>query len=493
MRISTPTSSPVQAAADALVVAIPKPAQVGPELAEIDAALGGRIARLVADGEIRGGRGETTVLHADGEDLKARRVIVAGVGKEADGDAVRAAIGAAAKAALRARARTLAVAVGTLPLEPAVATRCAVDGVVIGGYRFDRFRSSGAHDRPAPLRALAVVGGERAAARRAGVVAEATNRARDLQNTPPNALGPAELAARAREIARAHASVTAQVHDERWLRSQGMGAFAAVAQASSKGARLIALRHRPTGRRRSRVVLGLVGKGITFDAGGMNLKPGRSLQGMKFDMSGAAAVLEATAAIAELGLPIEVVTIAGATENLMDSAGFKVDDVITAANGKTIEITNTDAEGRLVLADCLHHARRLGATHLVDLATLTGAVVTALGDFHAGVMGTDQPFIDTLLAAGEASGEHLWQLPLHETHRRFIRSEVADMANASLLGVAGVSYAARFLQEFAGEGPWAHLDIAGTADLTRSRGDEMGKGGTGFGVRLLVELAERLC
>ena len=187
------------------------------------------------------------------------------------------------------------------------------------------------------------------------------------------------------------------MHDERWLRSQRMGAFAAVAQASSRGARLIVLRHRPSRPRRKDVVLGLVGKGITYDSGGLSMKPARAQVGMKFDMSGAAAVLEATAAIAELGLPINVVTVAGATENLVDTAGFKVDDIVTAGNGKTIEISNTDAEGRLVLADCMHHARRLGVTHMVDIATLTGAVRVALGDFHAGVMGRDQAFVDQLL------------------------------------------------------------------------------------------------
>ena len=288
-------------------------------------------------------------------------------------------------------------------------------------------------------------------------------------------------------------AVTARVHDERWLRSRGMGLFSAVAQGSSRGARLIELHYKPARPARRDVVLGLVGKGITFDSGGLSIKPARSMVGMKYDMSGAAAVLEATAAIAELGLPVRVVTIAGATENLLDTAAYKVDDILTAANGKTVEITNTDAEGRLVLADCLHHARGLGATHLVDIATLTGAVRVALGDLHAGVMGNDQEFIDQLLEAGEQSGEHLWQLPLHKTFRRFIDSRVADMANASSLGLAGPSYAARFLEEFAGDGPWAHLDIAGTADLERSRGDEMAKGGTGFGVRLFVELAERLC
>ncbi|HWG83155.1 MAG TPA: M17 family metallopeptidase, partial [Gaiellales bacterium] len=183
----------------------------------------------------------------------------------------------------------------------------------------------------------------------------------------------------------------------------------------------------------------------------------------------------------------------GATENMIDTNAMRVDDVVTAANGKTIEITNTDAEGRLVLADCLHHARSLGATHMVDLATLTGGVVVALGDYHAGLMGRDQEWVDRIMTAGERAGEHTWQLPLHETYKRLFRSEIADMANSSTMRMAQAPYAGQFLQEFAGDGAWAHLDIAGTADLARSRGDYVGKGGSGFGVRLLVELAEALC
>jgi leucyl aminopeptidase len=214
---------------------------------------------------------------------------------------------------------------------------------------------------------------------------------------------------------------------------------------------------------------------------------------MKFDMSGAAAVLEATAAIAELELPLRVVTVAGATENMPDAGAYRPGDIVRAANGKTIEITNTDAEGRLVLADCLHLAREQGATHVVDLATLTGAVVVALGDYWAGVMGRDEAWIERIREAGERSGEHVWPLPLHDTLRRLFRSDVADMANSSDARMAGPIYAGRFLQEFAGEGPWAHVDIAGTAFLERSRGDEFAKGGTGFGVRLLVELADSLC
>src|SRR2546423_1249285 len=220
------------------------------------------------------------------------------------------------------------------------------------------------------------------AARKAAVPADAVNRARDLQHMPPNMLGPEELAERAREIARAHPALRAEVWDERRIAARGMGAFAAVAQASSKPARLIVLRHTPVRPARAArgVVLGMVGKGLTFDSGGYSLKPGTAMVGMKFDMSGAAAVLEASNAIAELELPLRFVTVVGATENMIDTNAMRVDDVVTAANGKTIEITNTDAEGRLVLADCLHHARSLGATHMVDLATLTGGGVVALGD-----------------------------------------------------------------------------------------------------------------
>ncbi|MGZ4311157.1 MAG: leucyl aminopeptidase [Solirubrobacteraceae bacterium] len=499
MKVSTSATSPTAAAADMLAVAVSKPVEAAGAVAQLDEALGGEISRLVKAGEIRGGAGSVTVLHTEGRGIRAKRVAVVGLGKETrvTPEEARLAAGAAARAAQTARAATLAFAADSLPLGAAEAARCVVDGVVLGGYRFDRYRTRNRDDLPRELRTLTVLSSDRSAAgaaRRATLVATAVNRARDLQNTPSNELGPEELADRAREIAAAHPTLRVEVLDEKRMAAKRMGAFLAVAQASGRPARLIVLKHTPArAARRRDVVMGMVGKGITFDSGGLSLKPARSMTGMKFDMSGAAAVLEATGAIAELGLPLRAVTVVGATENLPDSRAYRPDDVVTAANGKTIEVTNTDAEGRMVLADCLHHARTLGATHLIDLATLTGAVVVALGDYHAGLMGRDQEWLDRVLEAGERAGEHVWQLPLHETLRRFIRSEIADMTNSSSLGMAGTIYAARFLQEFAGEGPWAHVDIAGTADLGRSRGDYFSKGGTGFGVRLLVELAESLC
>jgi leucyl aminopeptidase len=492
MRITTTTTSPLRAGADILVVPVSKPPLLEGPAAEVDKALGGALERLIDAGEIRGTRGQVTVVHTGGG-VRARRVAVVGLGEAPAADDVRHAAALCARAAAAARATSMAVVVGAVPLEAELATRCLVEGALLGDYRFDRYLTAPAAERPSKLASLALIGGDRRQAQRAGVVATAVNRARDLQNTPSNHLGPQQLAERARAIAAEHASVTATVHDRRFLERRRMGAFLAVASAGGTQPALITMRHRPARARRSDVVLGLVGKGLTFDSGGLSLKPARSMTGMKFDMSGAAAVLEATAAIAELDLPVHVVSVVGAVENLVSATGMRPDDVVRAANGKTIEITNTDAEGRMVLADCLHHARSLGATHVIDLATLTGAVVVALGDLHAGMFGRDDEFVDRIRDAGELGGEHVWQLPLHDTYKRFLRSEVADMTNSSTAGKGGPCYAARFLQEFAGDGPWAHLDIAGTADVDRDRGDGLGKGGTGFGVRLLVELAQSLC
>jgi leucyl aminopeptidase len=214
---------------------------------------------------------------------------------------------------------------------------------------------------------------------------------------------------------------------------------------------------------------------------------------MKGDMAGGAAVVEAMGALAELGIPLKTIAVVGATENMPSGRAYRPGDILTAANGKTIEITNTDAEGRLVLADALWYARREGATHLVDFATLTGAMSIALGDFYAGVFGEPAEWRDEVVAAGEASGDHAWPQPLHRRYRRYVNSHFADMKNSSTLREAGAVLAAEFLKEFAGEGPWAHVDVAGTAYLSRSRGDYLSQpGGTGYGVRLIVELSERL-
>jgi len=267
-----------------------------------------------------------------------------------------------------------------------------------------------------------------------------------------------------------------------------MGAFAAVAQGSEQDPALIVLRYEgspPTPAKGP--LLGFVGKAVTFDSGGISLKPGPKMAEMKFDMSGGAAVVEAVAAIARLKLPVKLLAVVGATENLPDGRAVKPGDIVTAKNGKTIEINNTDAEGRLVLADCLCHAVSLGAERIVDLATLTGAVIIALGSTYAGIMSNDEELTEHLSAAGERTGEILWRLPLHPEYDELVAGKYADLDNAPEARKAGTIMGASFLANFVGETPWAHLDIAGSAwDLGRAY---VGKGASGYGVRLLVELA----
>ena len=273
----------------------------------------------------------------------------------------------------------------------------------------------------------------------------------------------------------------------------GMGALAAVGRASANGPRLIVLRYESANPARADLTLGLVGKAITFDAGGISLKPALKMEDMKGDMAGGAAVLAGTAAIADLGLPIRVLTVLAAAENLVSGESFRPGDILRAANGKTIEITNTDAEGRLVLADALWYARREGATHILDIATLTGAMEFALGDLYGGMFANDERWRDEILGAANLSGDHVWPFPLHRRFRRYVDSDYADLKNSSDLQQASPALAAEFLREFAGDGPWAHLDMSGPGFLERSRGDYLTqRGGTGYGVRLIVELAQAL-
>jgi leucyl aminopeptidase len=303
---------------------------------------------------------------------------------------------------------------------------------------------------------------------------------------------PAALADEAASIARDLPHLSLETLGSDQIREAGMGALAAVARGSEVEPRLIALDYEPPGAG-AEPVLGLVGKAITFDSGGLSIKPAARMDEMKGDMAGGAAVLCGLAAVAALELPLRARAVIASCENMPSGNAYRPGDILTALNGKTIEVTNTDAEGRLVLADALVYARRRGATHLLDMATLTGAVVIALGDFYAGLLGNDEGFLAEIRAAAEGSGDHAWPLPLHETYKRLIRTPFADMKNSSDLRQAGPIYAASFLQEFAGDGPWAHLDIAGTGHLARSRGDYYThKGGTGYGVRLIAALAERL-
>jgi leucyl aminopeptidase len=449
------------------------------------------VDELLASREASADRGRARLVHLGG-----RRVVVAGLGPRAElePDAVRDAAAAAV--------RELGATIGgdaawllddSLPLPVAEQARAAVDGAVLGGYDPAAWKTSSPGLQP--IGRLTLVGGQDVGepARRAGAVAAWTNFARDLANAPANELTPATFAERAAELASRFDTLTAEMLGPEEMAGLGMGALLGVGMGSHNPPRLIVLRHEPHETPHPELVLGLVGKGITFDTGGVALKPATYMEEMRGDMSGGAAVVAATGAIAELGLPIRTLTVVAAAENVMGGGSFRPGDVLTASNGKTIEITNTDAEGRLVLADALVYARQQGATHVVDLATLTGAMSRALGDFYAGVFANDDDWRAQIVAAGEASGDHAWPWPMHPRYRRFIQSDFADLKNHSIRSQGIPVYAAEFLREFAGDGPWAHIDIAGPAFLTWSRGDYLWqRGGTGYGVRLLAELATSL-
>jgi leucyl aminopeptidase len=446
--------------------------------------------RVAEEEDIAAKVGRTAVLYPEGT---ARRVVLVGLGPadELDSDSLRTAAAAVAEATERVGGTLAWLLDDSLP--HAEQARALVDGLLLGTYDPGRWKAD-AKSEP-PFDRLVLVGGDESLvepAERAAKVAEAANRARDLANMGANELTPERLAERGFELAGEHASLTAEALGPDEFIELGMGAFAGVAQGSHNPARMIVLRYEPPSPA-SEVVLGLVGKAVTFDTGGISIKKALYMEDMKGDMAGGAAVLEGIGAVAELGLPLRVLAVVAATENMVGGGSYRPGDILRAMNGKTIEITNTDAEGRLVLADALHYARQQGATHLLDFATLTGAMERALGDLYAGVFGNDDTWRDEVVAAGEASGDHAWPWPMHRRYRGYIESAFADMKNSSVRGQAQPTYAASFLEEFVGEGPWAHVDMAGTGFFTWPRDDYLSqKGGTGYGVRLIAELATKL-
>jgi leucyl aminopeptidase len=369
-------------------------------------------------------------------------------------------------------------------LDSEAAVDAVVTGTILASYRFDRFKSE--DNDAARLESLTLLAPIEvaAAAERARVSASAQNRARDLQRTPANFATPTALAERAKEIAAGSDALSAEVFGRAELEEKGMGGILAVSQGGPQDPKLIVLRYAGGG---SGPKLAFVGKGVTFDTGGISLKPGAGMHEMKMDMSGAAAVLEAVAAIAELALPLDLVAVVPSTENMPSGTAIKPGDVITQYNGTTVEVNNTDAEGRLILADALAYAAEQGAEQIVDLATLTGAVVIALGSTYAAVISNDDALAEEVIRAGAETGELAWRLPLHPEYKELMKGTVADLSNLGKQRKAGTITAGSFLEEFVGETPWAHVDIAGTAwDVGR---EYVGKDASGFGVRLLVELA----
>jgi leucyl aminopeptidase len=442
------------------------------------------LQQLVELGEAKPGLRKVAVAHEEAPGGGSRRVLIAGLGKrdEFDGEAARVAA-----AAVAGRAREL----GSISLSWALPDDGAevglVEGTLIRLYSFDRYKSKQDDDNGG-LETLEIAGSgvSEEAARRGRIAAEAVNRARELQNLPSNVATPEFLAGRAQEIADAHGSVELELFDRAAIVQRGMGSFAAVAQGTHAEPRLIVLRYKGGDQGPH---LGFVGKAVTFDTGGISLKPGAKMSEMKFDMSGGAAVLESIDAIAKLALPVTVTAVVPATENMPSGHAIKPGDIVTALNGKTIEINNTDAEGRLILADALSYAVEQGVERIVDLATLTGAIIVALGSTHAGLFSNDDDWFEEVDAACTATGELGWRLPLHKETAKLVEGTYADLDNAPAGRKASSITAAHFLSNFVGDVPWVHMDIAGTAwELGRPY---VGKGASGFGVRTLVELASR--
>ncbi len=500
MQVRVAASDPARAAVDVLVLPSfeldPKKWQLPARVARLDRALGGALAAAVRSGDFRGREGDALTVYPDGA-IAARRVVLLGLGanSEAHPDTLRRAAGRAVGAARARRATSLAIAAPTLRrVRLAPGARALAEGAVLGDYRFDAYQEKPKEPSP-PLATTTLLYERQADARSArapadrGVaVAESQNFARELSNQPGNALPPAALARAAQRMAR-ETGLRCRVLGVAELEKRKMGGILAVGGGSANTPRLVVLEHgRPPKGARKRPTIALVGKGVTFDSGGVSIKPSAGMDKMKHDMSGAAAVVGTLRACALLKLPLHVVGVVGAAENLPSGTAYRPGDLVRTAAGKTIEVLNTDAEGRVVLADALHFARsEFEPAAMIDLATLTGACIIALGGWCSGVMG-DEDLVERIRKAGEATAERAWPLPLWEEHRKHVKSKVGDLKNTGGRD-AGAITAGAFLSYFSEGTPWAHIDIAGTAD-TDKPGPYQPAGATGVGVRLLVDLLE---
>jgi leucyl aminopeptidase len=484
MRASFRRGAPADTEADTLCFGLFEGDDAPPEL---DRALGGRLGRLIESGEAKGTFKKVAVMHPDGE-LSVQRAIAVGLGKRGEFTPERARV-AGAIGLGRARdagARRLAWAVPD-GVDQAAVGRALAEGALLGAYRFDRYKSGSEDNGSKGPDEVEIVSGDDLAAvvREADIVVDHQNSARDLQNLPSNDLTPTKLAEHALQRVAEIDALEGEAFGRDEMERRAMGGLVSVSRGSHEEPRFIVLRYDGGG---GGPLLGLVGKAVTFDTGGISIKPSSKMQEMKMDMSGGSAVIEATAAIARLGLPVRLLSIVPATENMPSGHATKPGDIIRISNGKTVEVNNTDAEGRLILADALAYAASEGAERIVDLATLTGAILVALGSTYAGLFSNDDSLSAAIERAAERTGELAWRMPLHPDYKDLTRGKIGDLVNAAEVRKASSAYAASFLEEFVDGKPWAHLDIAGTAWDQDNR-DYVGKGASGWGVRLLVELA----
>ncbi len=481
--------------AQALAVAVFKAERADAGVLKVlDAALGGLISDAIKSEEFAGKEGETAYFPVSGDGLKARRVLLIGCGeRESYKPRQITQMAGTATRFLRGKSvKTIAV----VPRADGEAERVAqtvIVGAVMGLFEPDKYRTKDKEKRELKSVTVVIEGADKKTVQRGAdrglIIGESINFTRDLANEPGAYMTPTIMADRARKVCKEF-GLSFDVLDQKDMEKLGMGSLLGVARGSDEPPKMIVMKYQPSRLRlRKGELLALVGKGITFDSGGISLKPGENMELMKYDMTGAATVMGTMRAIAQLKPSIAVLGVAPCSENLPSGKATKPGDVLIAMTGKTIEVINTDAEGRLVLADAIAYAKKLGATRIIDMATLTGAVSIALGDVNTAILGTDQALIDGVIDAGKEVGERFWQLPLDDDYIKQIKSDIADIKNIGGKK-AGTITAAAFLKEFAEETPWAHLDIAGTAwgdPATAFRS----KGPTGIAVRTLVEFIER--
>lgn len=487
MKIEINTSSPLDNATAALVIGCFE--DVKDDLyTSCNAALDGCLERLADTKEFIGKSNTSKMLHTLGR-LPAERLLLVGLGKykEVNNERLRQAAGTAVQALRTARVASFSSALH-LSTSLSEALEAVTVGTLLGSYAFEQYKTKEKEERfgfEEMTLLLPNDGGKKEAVARvdrANTLCQGVELARDLVSHPCNVVTTGYLADTARELAGLH-GLECRIYEQAELEEMGMNALVGVGKGAAEPPRLIVLEYRGPGAKGRPVVL--VGKGITFDSGGISLKPGAGMEEMKTDMAGAAAVLGTMSAAAGLKLPINLVGIVPTAENMPDGKAYKPGDVLTSLSGQTIEITNTDAEGRLILCDALHFAQRYKPASMIDLATLTGACIVALGHEASGLMGSDQRLVDALKQAGERCGERVWQLPLWDEYGEVMKSDIADLKNAGSRDGGSIT-AGWFLKQFVGKTRWAHLDIAGTAWSEKAR-SYCPKGASGVGVRLLIE------
>jgi leucyl aminopeptidase len=458
---------------------------------EIDQAANGLLRNLAKSGELTGKTMEMTLIHAPAG-LKAARLLLVGAGKrEQFTSATLRKIAGAALRYLKARSvKKFAFLVReNAPAEDSAQT--VAEGALAANFESDKYKTEKKNDKSVDSVLLAGYSdAERGAAEkglaRGRVITESLNFARDLINEPSNKLTPKILGEKAEAMAK-QAGLAVEILDEKKITELKMGALLSVSQGGPEPPRVMVVTYTPANLKPGAPVIGLIGKAVTFDTGGISIKPADGMEKMKYDMAGGATMLGVMRALAALKPNVKVICVVPSTENMPGGTAQKPGDIQTAMSGKTIEVLNTDAEGRLILADGIHYAKQLGATHLIDAATLTGAIVVALANVNVGVFGSDQPFTDKLLASSKAAGEKMWQMPIDDDYREFIKGTVADIQNIGSGKGGGAITGAMFIKEFTGDSPWIHLDIAGTAwnDDAKSW---LAKGPTGVALRTLVHL-----